>query len=76
MELKLSYVTIFDMYSEVMQLYGQDSRRMSEIDYNLFSKLIDFLVPFKNASTQLEGTSYPTINLVMLHKAKLVKHLL
>jgi hypothetical protein len=33
-------------------------------------------VPFKNASAQLEGTSYPTINLVMLHKAKLVKHLL
>jgi len=68
--------SLFDMYSEVIQLYGQDSRKMSEIDYNLLSKLIDFLAPFKNASTQLEGTSYPTINLVMLHKAKLLKHLL
>lgn len=33
-------------------------------------------MPFKNASTQLEGTLYPKINLVMLHKAKLIKHLL
>lgn len=48
---------------------------MADINKSLLFKLIFFLTPFKEASDQFEGTISPTIQLVLLHRAKLLKHL-
>lgn len=37
--------------------------------------IIDFLIPFKEASTKIEGEKYSTFNLVVLYRCKLIKHL-
>lgn len=50
-------------------------RGLKDINVDLLTKLIDFLIPFKEASTKIEGEKYSTINLVVLYRCKLIKHL-
>lgn len=66
---------VHDMYDELIKIYGAENRKMNDINKSLLSKLIFFLTPFKEASDQFEGTIRPTIQLVLLHRAKLLKHL-
>lgn len=66
---------VHDMYDELIKMYGAENRKMNDINKSLLSKLIFFLTPFKEASDQFEGTIRPTIQLVLLHRAKLLKHL-
>lgn len=66
---------IHDMYDELIKIYGVENRKMADINKSLLSKLIFFLTPFKEESDQFEGTINPTIQLVLLHRAKLLKHL-
>ena len=70
------------MYSyELLKIYGAENRKMADINKSLLFKLIFFLAPFKEAFSfqisddQFEGTINPTIQLVLLHRAKLLKHL-
>jgi len=67
--------SIRDMYEELIKLYGHNHTRLKYINVDLLTKLIDFLIPFKEASTKIEGEKYSTINLVVLYRCKLVKHL-
>lgn len=69
-------VSIEEQYEEIIKLYENEPHRFNNIDRTLLQKMIKFLKPFKMASDELEGDQYPTIHKVILHKAKIEKHLL
>lgn len=72
----LMLISIEEQFEEIMKLYENEPQRFNNIDRTLLQKMIQFLKPFKTASDELEGDQYPTIHKVILHKAKIEKHLL
>lgn len=48
--------------------------RMDGIQLDVLDKVTEFLLPFKTASEEMEGDTYPTIRLVVLWFIKLKKH--
>lgn len=71
----LMLMSIEEQFQEIKDLYKDEPHRLYDIDLILLKKIIDFLKPFKHATDELEGDTYPTIHKVILHKAKLEKHL-
>lgn len=71
----LMLMPIEEQFQEIKDLYKDEPHRFYDIDLILLKKIIDFLKPFKHATDELEGDTYPTIHKVILHKAKLEKHL-
>lgn len=56
-------LSIHEMYEELIKLYGIENRKMVNIDKSLLSKIIYFLIPFKEASNKFQSTTNITINL-------------
>lgn len=71
----LMLMSIEEQFQEIKDLYKEEPHRFYDIDIILLKKIIDFLKPFKHATDELEGDTYPTIHKVILYKAKLEKHL-
>lgn len=67
--------SVFPIIPILVKLYGHNHKRLKDINFDLLTKLIDFLIPFKEASTKIEGEKYSTINLLVLYRCKLIKHL-
>lgn len=71
----LMLISIEEQFKEIQDLCKNEPYRYFDIDLTLLRKIISFLKPFKQASDELEGDTYPTIHKVFLHKAKIEKHL-
>lgn len=71
----LMLISVGDQYEEITKLYINEPYRFQDIDCNLLEKVIKFLIPFKEASDELEGDLYPTLHKVLLYKFKIEKHI-
>jgi hypothetical protein len=71
----LMLMSIEEQFQEIKNLYKEEPHRFYAIDLLLLKNIIEFLKLFKHATDELEGDTYPTIHKVMLHKAKLEKHI-
>lgn len=65
-------MSVHDQYNAIVEVLGADNYRLENLDRSILKSLIQFLEPFKSASTELEGSEYPTLNKVLLHKVLLV----
>lgn len=68
--------SVSKQYREILQAMQEKDQlhRMDGIQLDVLNAVAEFLVPFKSASEELEGDTYPTIHLVVLWFFKLKKH--
>lgn len=68
--------SIFDVQSEIKSLLlnKDELNRISKIDFDLLSKLLDFLKLFKECSEKLSSEKTPTIHIYVLWYDKLKNH--
>ncbi len=73
LEMVKSVLNAFDDIQSILLERGE-MHRMSHISKDILQMLIHFLQPFKQATEELSGSKYCTINLVALWKTTLLTH--
>lgn len=68
-----SVLNAFEDIQSILLERGE-MHRMGNISKDILQMLIQFLQPFKQASEELSGSKYCTINLVAIWKSTLLTH--
>lgn len=67
--------SVVNQYAEIMDLLNEKQKTDWSFNLELAREVIRFLIPFKEATDDLEGDKYPTANLILLWRYKLMKHI-
>lgn len=68
-------ISVTQEYTKIMSLLTKKQRNDWSFNIELANELVRLLKPFKEASDQLEGDNYPTLNYVLVWRTEIIRHL-